>query len=139
MPFTVSNLLSRNPIVDICIVSNIFTFPCGLSYHLYKCCWNIGRRDQADLGQCYDGCSVALADHGRFVFIFIHQQVAVHANYQCVAKGTRLMQEVQVTNVEHVEGSLRISYLILFHLIQWLRILFCYQQAPLVILAVCLY
>ena len=61
------------------------------------------------------------------------------AYYQCVAKGTRLMQEVQVTNVEHVEGSLRISYLILFHLIQWLRILFCYQQAPLVILAVCLY
>ena len=50
-----------------------------------------------------------------------------------------MMKEAKVTNVEHIEGSLRISYLILFHLIQWLRILFCYQQAPLVILAVCLY
>ena len=56
-----------------------------------------------------------------FVFIFIHQLVAVHANYQCVAKGTRLMQEVQVTDVEHIKCSLCITYLVFFHLIKTLN------------------
>ena len=62
-----------------------------------------------------DGGTVVLVDYRVFVFIFTHQLVAVHADNQNVTKLSCLVQEIQVAYMEHIECSLCIPNIILFH------------------------
>lgn len=62
----------------------------------------------------HDGQAVFFCDDRLLVLVFLDERIRIHADHQIVTALLRMVQEVQVTDVEHIVNALRIANVIMF-------------------------